>query len=77
MHVLSQRDSIKMHKIRNHLHGYGLQFSDIVKYLWCFGIVLGRNTLKCKFWEKMLLKRDFHAGSSADVNRLAYQTDKH
>ena len=28
---LSKRDSIKMHKIRNHLHGYGLQFSDILK----------------------------------------------
>ena len=40
---LSKRDSITIHKIRNYLPGYGFEFSDIVKYLWCFGIVLGRK----------------------------------
>ena len=64
-----------MHKIRNHLHGYGLSFSDIVNSLWCFGIVLGRNTKKWNFWEKTLLKRDFHASFSADVKSVVYQTE--
>ena len=29
------------------------------------------------FGEKTLLKRDFQAGFSADVNSVVYQTDKH
>ena len=42
--------------------------------LWAFG----SGELKMQvILEKTLLKRDFHAGFSADVNSVVYQTDKH
>ena len=32
---------------------------------------------KCTVWEKLLLKHNFHAGFSANVNSVVYQTNKH